>query len=90
MVHEQKFKDLSRTCQISPERIVLDLESEVNQGPGFFLICNPNLHNIAISDRIGLKTKNPNVTAKVHYLCMMVFLETRRPYSGTLREQPHI
>ena len=30
MVHEQKFKDLlSSTCQVSPERIVLDLESEV-------------------------------------------------------------
>ena len=32
MVHEQKFKDLlSNTCQVSVERIVLDLESE---GPG--------------------------------------------------------
>ena len=30
MVHEQKFKDLlSSTCQISSERRVLDLESEV-------------------------------------------------------------
>ena len=29
MVHEQKFKDLlSSTCQVSVERIVLDLESE--------------------------------------------------------------
>ena len=36
-VHEQKFKDpLSRTCQISPERRELDLESEVNQRPGFY------------------------------------------------------
>ena len=35
MVHEQKFKDfLSSTCQISVERIVLDLESEVMRGPG--------------------------------------------------------
>ena len=35
MVHEQKFKDLlSSTCQISSERIVLDLESEVMRGPG--------------------------------------------------------
>ena len=33
MVHEQKFKDLlSSTCQVSPERIVLDLESEVMRG----------------------------------------------------------
>ena len=31
-MHEQKFKDLlSNTCQVSVERIVLDLESE---GPG--------------------------------------------------------
>ena len=35
MVHEQKFKDLlSSTCQVSPERIVLDFESEVMRGPG--------------------------------------------------------
>ena len=30
MVHEQKFKYI----QVSPERIVLDLESEVMRGPG--------------------------------------------------------
>ena len=35
MVHEQKFKDLlSSTCQVSVERIVLDLESEVMRVPG--------------------------------------------------------
>ena len=35
MVHEQKFKDLlSITCQVSVERIVLDLESEVMRGQG--------------------------------------------------------
>ena len=35
MVHEQKFKDLlSSTCQVSIERIVLDLESEVIRDPG--------------------------------------------------------
>ena len=35
MVHEQKFKDLlSSTCQVSVERIVLDLKSEVMRGPG--------------------------------------------------------
>ena len=34
-VHEQKFKDLlSSTCQVSVERIVLDLESEVLRGLG--------------------------------------------------------
>ena len=31
VVHEQKFKDLlSNKCPVSPERIVLDLESEVH------------------------------------------------------------
>ena len=35
MVHEQKFKDLlSSTCQVSVERIVLHLESEVMRGQG--------------------------------------------------------
>ena len=35
VVHEHKFKDLpSSTCQVSVERIVLDLESEVTRGPG--------------------------------------------------------
>ena len=34
MVHEQKFKDLSSTCQVSVERIVLDLESEAMRGLG--------------------------------------------------------
>ena len=34
VLHEQKFKDLlSSTCQVSVERIVLDLESEVMRGP---------------------------------------------------------
>ena len=33
----QNFKDLLRsTCQIIPESRVLDLESEVYQGPGFY------------------------------------------------------
>ena len=35
VVHEQMFKDLlSSTCQVSVERIVLDLESEVMRGLG--------------------------------------------------------
>ena len=43
VMHEQKFKDLlSSTCQISPERIVLDFGSEVMRGPGSF----PNGGNI--------------------------------------------
>ena len=36
VVHEQKLKDpLSSTCQINPERRVLDLESKVNKRPAF-------------------------------------------------------
>ena len=39
MVHEKKFKNpLSSTCQVHPERIVLDLESEVMRGPGSILV----------------------------------------------------
>ena len=35
MVHELKFKDfLSSTCQVSVERRVVDLESEVMRGLG--------------------------------------------------------
>ena len=67
MVHEQKFKDpLNSTCQISPERIVLDLESGVRGlcsiplGVTFFKIYNRNLHNIANSDRIRFMTKTSN------------------------------
>ena len=38
VVHEQKFKDLlSNTCQISSERRVLDLESEVMRDLGSIL-----------------------------------------------------
>ena len=68
VVHEQKFKDpLSSTCQISPERRVLDLKSEVNQrsrsiptsGNIFPKFYNPNLHNIARFYRIGFKMKKP-------------------------------
>ena len=37
VVHEQMFKDLlSSTCQVSVERIVLDLESEVVRGRVLF------------------------------------------------------
>ena len=34
-MHEEKFKYLlSSTCQVSVERIVLDLEAEAMRGPG--------------------------------------------------------
>ena len=71
VVHEQKFKDLlSSTCQVSVERTVLDLESEVMKGQvlfpmevtSFSKFYNPNLHIIARSDSLGFKTENPNDT----------------------------
>ena len=58
VVHEQKFKDLlSSTCQLSVERIVLDLESEagwvlfplgVTFSTGFFSRSRASDANIAI------------------------------------------
>ena len=68
VVYEQKFKDpLSSTCQISPERIVLNLESEPESEAWvrfpFPSSITLNLHNIARSDRIGFKTKNPHYTS---------------------------
>ena len=37
VVYAHKFKDpLSSTCQIKSESIMLDLESEVKQRPGFY------------------------------------------------------
>ena len=77
MVHEQKFKDLLRsTCQVSVERIVLDLESEVMRGPSsistrvtfFSKFYNPNLHNIARSDSLGFKTINPSKTGQLNLI----------------------
>ena len=67
-MHEQKFKDLlSSTCQVSVERRVLDLESEAMRGWVLFPLgvtffskfYNPNIHNIARSNNLGFKTKNP-------------------------------
>ena len=53
MVYEQKFKDLSSTCQINSERGVLDLESEV-QG---FKLTGGNIlfsHSRASDANIGI------------------------------------
>ena len=56
MAHKQKFKDpLSRTCQVSSERRVLDLKLEVNQRPGF----NPLLLDYFLFSRI--KTSDANI-----------------------------
>ena len=55
-MHKKKFKDpLSSTCQVSSERRVLDLESEVHERPGFYplsfrLVCeNPESLQIFIT-----------------------------------------
>ena len=54
LVHEQKFKDLlSGTCQVSPERIVLDLESEVMRGLGSI----PTRGNILLLDFLFSRCK---------------------------------
>ena len=42
----------------------------------FFKFCNPNLHNIARSDRIRLKTKNLNICYVIWFF-MLVVLEYR-------------
>ena len=87
MVHGQKFKDLlSSKCQVSVERIVLDLESE---GPGsiptggniFLKFYNPNLHSIARSDSLGFKTKNLNV------LVMLDWVLPNKAKPGNSRKQ---
>ena len=59
-------------CQVSVERIVLDLKSE---GPGSIptrgnissKFYNPNLHNIARSDNLGFKTNNPIVKGLINW-----------------------
>ena len=49
VVHEQKIKDLlSSTCQVSPERIVLDMEPQVY---GF----NSHWGNILLLDFFSFK-----------------------------------
>ena len=83
MVHEQKFIDLlSSTCQVSVERIVLDLESEVMRGQGsiptgvtfcysgFFSCSKASDANIAIiANFVNLgKTRLPQFGGKVSRL----------------------
>ena len=62
MVHEQRFKDvLSSTCQISVERIVLDLESEV------FHIVKPPMPILALLPMLCV-CENPDWSDQFNYV----------------------
>ena len=70
-------------CQVSVERIVLDLESEVMRGLGSIptgvtfvsKFYNPNLHNIARSDSLGSRRK-PD--CRLDYLCNFCLIQLIR------------
>ena len=67
MVHEQKFKDfLSSTCQVSVERIVLDLESEVMRGTGPI----PTVGNILSLDFFHIVKPQIPILALLPMLCI--------------------
>ena len=69
LVHEQKFKDLlSGTCQVSPERIVLDLESEVMRGLGSI----PTGGNILLLDFLfsRCKASDTNIGIIANVVCL--------------------
>ena len=60
-VHEQKFKDvLSSTCQVSVERIVLDLESEAMRGLGS-IPTGGNILSLEFFSFSHSKDKNANI-----------------------------
>ena len=69
MVHDQKFKDLlSSTCQISSERIVLDLELEVMRGPGSIPTGSNIFHWIILFSRSKASAANIGIIAiLVHF-----------------------
>ena len=78
-MHEQKFKDLlSSTCQVSPERIVLNSESEVMKCLGSiltggniwywifcFYVVKPLMPILALLPMLCV-CKNPGPLYKVH------------------------
>ena len=62
-----QFKDLiSSTCQLSSERRVLDMESEVNQRPGF----NPHWGNIFILEFPCSKASDANTGVIANIVCL--------------------
>ena len=61
MVHEQKFKDLlSSTCQVSVERIVLELEAM--RGPGS-IPTGDNILSLDFSSRSKASDANIGIIA---------------------------
>ena len=67
MVHEQKFEDLiSSTCQVSVERMALDLESEVMTGLGSI----PTGGNILSLDFFHLVKPPMPILALLPMLCV--------------------
>ena len=64
MVHELKLKDLlSSTCQVSSERIMLDLESEVMRGPGSMPTGGNIFHWIILFSRSKASDANIGIIA---------------------------
>ena len=67
VVHEQKFKDLlSSTCQVSVQRIMLDLESEVVKGLGSI----PTGGNILLLDFFHVVKPSMPILALLPMLCI--------------------
>ena len=86
MVHEQKFKDLlSSKCQVSPERIVLDMESEFMIGPGSiptgdnFFTGFLFSHSKASDANIGIINKNLEWASIFLEICSNTLLSSRKP-----------
>ena len=68
-MHKQKFKDLlSSTCQVSADRIVLDLESEAMRGPGSIPTGGNIFHWIFLFSRSKASDANIDIIAiLVHF-----------------------
>ena len=82
MVHEQKFKDLlSSTCQVSVERIVLDLESKAMRGQ-----CSiPTGGNIlSLEFFLFSRSKDENATIGIS----MRMWKTLLPFNGRNTQKP--
>ena len=64
MVHELKLKDLlSSTCQVSPERTALDMESKVMRDPGSIPTGGNIFHWIFLFSRSKASDANIGIIA---------------------------